>query len=319
MILFLKDSGLRVSDVVSLKYKDVSKALEEETEFIRLNLLTKKNNISARTFIGPETTKALKERLQQRREGTRRLPLEKINQNSPLFRTRSKKVAPISRSGMSSTITFHAGKNGLNGELSAHSFRKFFQTQLEAGGVHPNWIDQMIGHKLRGTTNSYSKPTDEQLQEAYMKSYHSLRIYTIPPTSKDLMEQAEKLKTAEKEVLQLRKKVQEMDEKANRTQEMFKQVMSAVMGKEVKLRLEQVREEGKSKIRLKLGLPEEALKKLRSQAKMIKEKQENKPKQLHEDVVKVEKHDIDAIVDLIKQGYKKTFENDHYVVFTKQN
>ena len=317
MILFLKDSGLRVSDLASLKYKDVAKGLEEEAEFIKLNLITQKNSISARTFIGPEAIEALKAYFQQRKEGTRRLSPEEISDNSPLFRTRSREIAPISRSGMSSTITFHAGKVGLDGQLSAHSFRKFFQTQLEAAGVHPNWIDQMIGHKLQGATNSYSKPTDQQLKEAYMKAYHSLRAYMVPATSKEMREQAEKLRAAEKEVTQLRKSVRAMEERTNRTEEMFKQVMSTVLGEEVKLRLRKVEEEGENKIHLTLGLPEEALKKLRSKAKRAQGKQKAKSKPHNENVVKVEKQDIDTIVDLIKKGYEKTFENKTYVVFRK--
>lgn len=177
LILFLKDTGLRVSDVAKLRYGDIAKELESSEEFMSLSLITKKNKIVAKTFVGPEAVKVLKDYFEERRIGTRKIPPEPIRSDSPLFRTRTPKVKLITRSGMSSTITYHANKLGINGQFSAHSFRKFFQTQLEAAGVHPNWIDQMIGHRLINSRDRYSLPTDQQLKEAYMKAYNHLRIY----------------------------------------------------------------------------------------------------------------------------------------------
>lgn len=180
MILFLKDTGLRVSDVVVLRYGDLVKELESDQEFISLYLITKKNKIAAKTFVGPEAVEALKEYFEERRKGTRRIPPEEVGPDSPLFRIRTPEIKPLTRSGMSSTITYHAGKIGVNGQFSAHSFRKFFQTQLEAAGVHPNWIDRMIGHRLINSRDSYSLPSDQQLREAYEKAYNQLRVYGRP-------------------------------------------------------------------------------------------------------------------------------------------
>jgi site-specific recombinase XerD len=180
MILLLKDTGLRVSDIVRLRYGNLAKGLEDDQEFISLSLITKKNRIAAKTFVGPEAVDALKEYAEERRKGTRRIPPEKMGTDSPLFRTRTPEVRPLTRSGMSSTITYHAGRIGVDGQFSAHSFRKFFQTQLEAAGVHPNWIDQMMGHRLINSRDSYSLPTDQQLKEAYKKAYSQLRVYGRP-------------------------------------------------------------------------------------------------------------------------------------------
>ena len=33
---------------------------------------------------------------------------------------------------------------GLKKEVSAHSFRKFFQTQMGGAGVNPDWIEQKV-------------------------------------------------------------------------------------------------------------------------------------------------------------------------------
>lgn len=85
-------------------------------------------------------------------------------------------VKSISRSGLSSMLAFHCQRVG-EAKLSAHSFRKYFQTQLEAAGVSPNWIDQIIGHRLINSRDSYSLPSDQQLREAYEKAYPQLRVY----------------------------------------------------------------------------------------------------------------------------------------------
>jgi len=177
LILFLKDTGLRVSDVIRLTYGDLAEGLDSGEEFISISLITKKNKIVAKTFVGPEAIEALKEYFSERREGSRRIPPEELEAKSPLFRIRSPEVKAISRSGMSSTITFYAQKLGINSAFSAHSFRKYFQTQLEASGINSNWIDQMIGHRLINSRDSYSRPTCEQLKEVYMKAYPQLRVF----------------------------------------------------------------------------------------------------------------------------------------------
>jgi len=210
IVLFLKDSGLRVSDLIRLTYGNVKKGIEDNSDFIGINLITKKNNISARTFIGPESIASLKEYLEHRKIGTDKIPAEEITDDSPLFRTRERKVNPITRSSLSSTITHRVYKVGLGNEISAHSFRKYFQTQLEASGVSPNWIDQMIGHKLPDMNNSYSRPTESQLREAYEKSYQSLNVFPIPATVEEMRKQADELKGAKDQISQLQKEVEDL-------------------------------------------------------------------------------------------------------------
>jgi len=208
IILFLKDSGLRVSDLVKLKYKDIRKELENDSDFISLNLVTTKNSIVAQTFIGPETVNVLKKYMERRRKGTRRIPAEEITDESPLFRARKIEVAHISRSGVSSLITHHIERLGMHKEISAHSLRKYFQTQLEAAGVHPNWIEGMMGHKLNGVTNHYSRPTQEQLKEAYKEAYPSLRVTY---EENDVQELAKTSQELQKQLLDQQEQIQKLE------------------------------------------------------------------------------------------------------------
>jgi integrase len=184
VILFLKDSGLRVSDAQLLNYADISRGLASEAKFIPITLITKKVKITARTFIGEEAIQALRTYLEARQHGTRRLPPETLTENSPLFRTWNlqtvKRIPRTTLSNVVRTAFYRINEPA----VSAHSLRKYLQTNLEAANVNVNWIDQILGHKLINSRDAYSKPTDEQLQEAYAKAYKFLRVYPDLSTTK---------------------------------------------------------------------------------------------------------------------------------------
>lgn len=260
LIFFLKDSGLRVSDITKLKYGHIAKELESGSSFIPINVVTEKNKIVAKTFIGPETTRLLKKYISRRRKGTRKVEPEEITDNSPLFRKRKKPVT-ISRSGISSLIVHHVKRAGLENEISAHSFRKFFQTQLEAGGINPNWIDQMIGHKLQGVRGHYSRPTDQQLLQAYKGAYNFLRVYPISVTTEEiegLTKRLEEYKKRTEELMaeneKLKLEIQRLSSRTNGLQMLMEQLTG---DKEIPLY------EGKIFKELKEKLKKELLKELK--------------------------------------------------------
>jgi site-specific recombinase XerD len=71
LMLFIKESGLRVSDVRQLNYRDIAKQLENAETIIQINVITEKNNLLAKTFIGEEAIQALKEYLEARKQGSK--------------------------------------------------------------------------------------------------------------------------------------------------------------------------------------------------------------------------------------------------------
>jgi site-specific recombinase XerD len=176
LILFLKDSGLRESDARLLNYGKIAEGLERGNSIIPLTLVTEKQHTIAKTFIGEEAIAALKEYLKERRKGSRHRPPETITDTSPLFRTWQAEVKRLSRSGLASIVR-QAFLRVNEANLSPHSLRKYLQTNLEAGNVNVNWIDQILGHKLINSRDAYSKPTEAQLKEAYAKAYDCLRVY----------------------------------------------------------------------------------------------------------------------------------------------
>jgi integrase len=186
LLLFIKDSGLRVSDVRRLNYGDIAKQLENGETIIQLNIITEKTNLLAKTFIGEESIQALKEYLEARKQGSkdsRNVKPETITKDSPLFKVWSKgEVKRYSRHSLSSLMR-EAFVSVNEDRMSAHSLRKKLQTDLEKAGINSNWIDQILGHQLINSRDAYSLPTDEELKEAYTKSYHFIKVYpaiTIP-------------------------------------------------------------------------------------------------------------------------------------------
>jgi integrase len=178
LILFAKDSGLRESDIRLLNYGDIAKDLESNAKIIPITIVTQKAKIVAKTFLGEESIHALKIYLDARRNGTRTIPPEETTKSSPLFSKWSPdKTAQRMPRTTISNIVRNAFLRVNEPNIAPHSLRKYLQTSLEEAGVNTNWIDQILGHKLINSRDAYSKPTDEQLKEAYTKAYKFLRVY----------------------------------------------------------------------------------------------------------------------------------------------
>ena len=180
LIMFIKDTGLRISDVVALKCSDIPQLIENGVCPIQLNVITEKTNLLAKTFIGKEAIDALKTYFLIRKVGSKwhkEIIPEKITEDSPLFRSWTcGLVKPLNRITAS-----HLIRNAFlyidEKRMSAHSLRKKLQTDLEKAGINSNWIDQILGHQLINSRDAYSLPTDEELREAYLQAYLYIRVY----------------------------------------------------------------------------------------------------------------------------------------------
>ncbi len=180
LILFIKDTGLRISDVVAMKCGDIPHQIEKGICPIQINVITEKTNLLAKTFIGKEAIDALKTYLEIRKVGSKwhkEIIPEKITPNSPLFRSWTcGLVKPLNRITAS-----HLIRNAFlyieEKRMSAHSLRKKLQTDLEKAGVNSNWIDQILGHQLINSRDAYSLPTDEELKDAYTIAYQYINLF----------------------------------------------------------------------------------------------------------------------------------------------
>jgi len=204
MVLCLKDMGQRVSDLVRLRVGDVRRPLDAGEEYIQVKIVTRKNRVLASPCLGPEAVDSLKGYFEHREKGTEGIEPEDIEDDSPLFRAHVQEIRFLNRSSVSSAMNYLVERSGLAGEISAHSLRKFTETRLEAAGVNPNWVDQIIGHRVPGTRRNYSLPTDEELLEAYRTAYPQLRVFDIPASAEEMVRQSEVLKKQEEQLQSLK-------------------------------------------------------------------------------------------------------------------
>jgi len=175
LIMFLKDSGLRISDAVRVKWED---KIDLGDGFWNFNLITEKRKIAAHAFVGPETTRLLNQ-----------------------FKTQKGRIFKTTRANVDKQLNKIIRRAKIQG-VSAHGLRKYFVTSLQHARVPQEYILKMMGKK----SSVYSEKRRSELFRAYRKAYPELSIYA----AKQQTEELEKLK---KELLELRAMLNELAKK----------------------------------------------------------------------------------------------------------
>jgi len=164
LLMVLKDTGLRVSDMCSLTCEMYHGARVVETEKgvfrVFRPYVTVKTATTAYIHIGPESCEAVDLYLKDRVKG-------------PLFLGRTGK--PMTKTALTMLIHRTASRlveMDMSG-VSAHSFRKTHRTLLEAH------IPQSYVLKLQGkATDPYIHPEQTgELTEAYIKHYDAITVF----------------------------------------------------------------------------------------------------------------------------------------------
>ena len=187
VILFLKDSGLRVSDVVRVKWNDLT---DFGDGFYGFKILTKKRKIQATAFIGPETSEALKH-------------LDRKN----------KRIFPTTAKTLSNVICKIMHDTGFS-DMTAHGLRKFYNVELQAARVPKEWRYQMMGKKVE----AYDEKRTRKLFEAYSNAYNHLQIYgskvngRIKALEKENEKLQEQLKDMQQEIANWKKVTMDLHE-----------------------------------------------------------------------------------------------------------
>jgi integrase len=212
LIMFQKDSGIRIGDTCKLDVGDYREALvsfnDAGEKFIYIDpRRTEKAKIIAHIHLGPESIDCIDSYLTEREEGG-----EVLSADKPLFlkgvymgRPRKQMILPGDEHRLTSIaitaifirLTAHLGKKGK--KTSAHSFRKFQQTMCETT-MAKNYVAKLQGKKIMDSTGPYSKPEDipGELMQYYMAGYDRLRIFGEKVSVKTINEQTERIKALEK-------------------------------------------------------------------------------------------------------------------------
>jgi integrase/recombinase XerD len=155
MFELLYSSGLRVSELVSLKLEDINL----EAGFLRVIGKGSKERVV------PVNIRALE--MIKRYINQQRLEILKNKRSSYLFITRRGK--PMTRQRFWQTIKAFGRRLGI--ELSPHTMRHSFATHLLEGGADLRSLQKMLGHSDISTTQIYTKVTTERLKKAYIKHH----------------------------------------------------------------------------------------------------------------------------------------------------
>ena len=186
---------------VQLKTGEFINAIREGKKFILVKVVQEKTDEPARPCFGYESLESIAIWLRYR--NSQRISNES---DSPLFlmsnraeQIFNKGLNPQNVSSIIKRLKDNAGFSGDN--LGAHSFRKFNQTQLEASGIAKNWIYSYQGRDIPDSGESYSEPSDEQLLEAYERSYPYLSLENGNGQTKlKVSELKQKLEEKDKEI-----------------------------------------------------------------------------------------------------------------------
>jgi integrase len=182
IITILAVSGLRVGTLLKLQYRHVRDDLERGIVPIHVHVeaeLTKCKRRSYDTFLNEEAAECLRAYLIARRKGTKKIPPEQINDESPLIRSRrfkqARTVAVTTVHAFVHDLYVRTGlleRNSLRRRypLRTHSLRRFFRTQMASLEVDRDYIDSMMGRAVKDRYHDVRMKGVEYLRGVYMTS-----------------------------------------------------------------------------------------------------------------------------------------------------
>jgi len=224
IILVMFQSGMDVSTLCSLKYRDVAEGLAKGEHPLKLNLYRPKSGVEYYTFLGKDACEALRAYLNDlKAKGIR------LSYNDPLFLKEGKKalrkepIKPNLVQKMMRELAVKAGfvDENMNGRainpVSPHALRESFGSIMTGKGVPRTVVDFWLGHEVGEMAKAYQEARFEDVKRMYLER----EIYLSVSTG----ENAEKIKEIEEreremqtiinglvsENMRLKRRVQELE------------------------------------------------------------------------------------------------------------
>ncbi len=235
IVYTMTSSGIRLGAWDYLKWGDIRPIEKEDRGIVAAKMIVYSGEDEEYyTFISREAFFSLKEWIKYRHDSG-----ELIDENSWLMRdlwdteatkegngfvTKPKKLAS---SGIKRLIERAIWAQGLRKKLengkkrhpfsAVHSLRKWFKTRCEIGGMKPINIEKLLSHSI-GISNSYYRPTENELLQDYLKVSDLLMIDKQGKLQKEL--QNYELKSQE-ETYHIKGRLQEKDEQIKKLNEKY--------------------------------------------------------------------------------------------------
>jgi integrase len=191
LVMFLKDSGLRLSDAQQVTWSGVQ---DLGDGFWTWRIMTSKRKVRALPIVGPETTTLLQQ-----------VP----RKNEYIF--------PLKRSTISTKLCELT--KGIDG-VSPHGLRKFFYATLIGAKVPEAYVKLLMGKKV----SAYDENRVEHLRArvhfstAFMQAYDSLRIYEPQASRNEVLQ-------LQQQVTELQRQLQEIQTSRAETDDLMDQLI----------------------------------------------------------------------------------------------
>ena len=156
MLELLYATGIRVTELISLKVTDINLQLE----YIRCGSDAKSRIIP----IGAQAKFSLRRYMEKVRSHMVLHPDEEI-----LFVNCNGK--PMTRQGFWKIIKAYAKKAGIEEDITPHMLRHSFAAHLIENGADLRSVQEMLGHSDISTTQIYTKLSNQKLKTVYAKTH----------------------------------------------------------------------------------------------------------------------------------------------------
>ncbi len=157
MLSLLYASGMRVSELISLNLGDV----DADGSYVRCFGKGNKERIIP---IAPQAGKALTDYIKEAR-----LRLARRDDEKALFLNR--RGERLTRQGFWQILKGYAKLAGLGEEVTPHTLRHSFATNMLSGGADLRSVQELLGHANISTTQVYTHLTSEHVRRTYEKAH----------------------------------------------------------------------------------------------------------------------------------------------------
>lgn len=157
-------TGMRVSELAGLKRDQINLAREEFT-------VRGKGDKTRVVFLSHQAKHALKNYLEMRKDSSLHM-FVRHDRATPVAGS-EKTVGPITPRSVERLVKYYAVAAGISKQVSPHTLRHSFATDLLMNGADIRSVQSMLGHASITTTQIYTHVTNQQLKEVH-KAFHGL-------------------------------------------------------------------------------------------------------------------------------------------------
>jgi len=184
MIAMVKDTYLRLDDLVEVRYGDIKQGLESVDGFGYFPTTIGKTKQKVFVIFGFEATKYLRLWVNELRK------MRPVDDNTKIFTTVQnyggrKEGRDLTAAIASQLINNQIKKLGLKGQISENGLRYFYNSQLESV-LNKNILSLLEGKMIGDSSAHYSKHDLNELLEIYKRNYNVLMVESTQDRKVDI-------------------------------------------------------------------------------------------------------------------------------------